>query len=121
MPFLDELNVPYDEELTAFNRQWCGPDKYETHKETLVARYEAQGDGQPVEIYCTAMPARFYTLKALAGKDSVGEPIAPFEFGTGSGIEMARLVAQMGKAIAAGMLGWHNNAICKPHENVPQA
>ena len=42
---IDEPLAPYDEELAAFNRDWIGPEKYETHKETLVAKYEAQGDG----------------------------------------------------------------------------
>ncbi len=106
---LDELLAPYDEEIAAFNRNWIGPAKYESHKETLVARYDAEGDGQPVEIYCTAMPARFYTLKALAGKNSIGKLIAPFEFMTGSGGEAAKLIAQMGKAIASGMLGFNQS------------
>lgn len=103
----DELYTPYDTELAAFNRHWCGPYKYESWKETLVARYEKEevGDGQTVEIYCTAAPARFYTIRALAGKNSVGEPQAAYELGTGSSGD--KLAAAIGSAISQGMLALH--------------
>ena len=71
------LDRPYEDELRAFGSNWCGPESYEIHKETLVARYESDicSDGQTVEVYCVAMPARFYIIRALAGANSVGDPL----------------------------------------------
>ncbi len=102
-----EHETPYPEEIAAFGEAWIGPERYETHKETLIARYESPDDedGQTVEIYCIAMPARFYTIRALEGPNSIGERQAAFEFRTGS--SMAQLAADMGKAISEGMLGLH--------------
>jgi hypothetical protein len=105
---------PYPHEIAAFGAAWCGPELYETHKEQLIARYEpdADSDGQPVEIYCTPMPARFYTIRALESPNSVGEMQPGFELGTGS--SMAQLAADMGAAIADGMLGLHHEPTTTP-------
>lgn len=107
-PF-DCLNKARPDEIAAFGSHWCGPVKFEMRKETLVARYEslADGDGQTCEVYCTAAPARFYTLKMIADKNSAGEPLLPWQMGTGSGCRMAELAANMAHAIADGMLSLH--------------
>lgn len=103
---LDSLLKPYDDELQAFGGNWCGPAAYELHTETLVARYESgdHDDGQTVEVYCTAMPARFYTILALPGVNSVGESIDPWEFVTGSSQET--LAANIARAASEGLLGF---------------
>lgn len=97
---------PYDHEIKTFGDAWCGPEVYEHAKPHLVARYESPGDsdGQTVEIYCTPLPARFYEIRAIGGKNSVGEDVRGFSLGTGSGFEMAALAARTGEAIADGML-----------------
>lgn len=104
---LNELYIRDEEDVAPFGNNWIGPDKFEEHRETLVARYEKTcDDGQTVEVYCTAAPARFYTVKALAGGNALGGgPKAAFELGTGSGHAMAVLAAAMAEAIAGGMLG----------------
>jgi len=85
-----------------FGANWCGPARFEHMVDTLIARYEAKGDGQPVEVYCEACPARFYTVKALPGVNSVGEPVKPWTATTGSG--MAELAAALAKAASEGMI-----------------
>ncbi len=103
----DSLRIPYQHEVLAFGENWCGPHTYEMYKEQLVARYESsdENDGQTVEVYCTIAPARFYTIKVLEGRDSVGNKKAAYAFQTGSGLDMAKLAANMGEAISEGMLG----------------
>lgn len=67
------LNAPYADEIAAFGPHWCGPKEYEHGEDALVALYTSSddSDGQSVEVYCCAMPARFYTLKVLAGKTAL--------------------------------------------------
>lgn len=103
----DTLLTPYDSELLAFGSNWRGPRQYELHREALVAVYRSadDDDGQTVEVYCTAMPARFYTIRALAGLNSVGDAKEPWEFRTGS--SQAQLAADIAKAASEGMLGFH--------------
>jgi hypothetical protein len=104
---IDSMYVPYDRERRAFGNKWCGPDKYESWVETLVARYEKDpldGDGQTVEVYCTAAPARFYRLKVLPSPDSINNQQAGFEITTGSGA--GELAASIAEAISQGMLGF---------------
>ena len=103
--FEDAFIAPYASELLAFGNHWCGPETYKLWEETLVARYESEGDGQSVEVYCCAAPARFYTIKVLADTNSVGDPLKPWELGTGS--SMADLAAKIAKAASRGMLGFH--------------
>jgi len=106
-PF-DSLYVPYESERATFGVRWCGPEKYKSWKETRIARFckNPGSDGQTVDVYCTAAPARFYTLKVRKGRNSVGEKLLAWEFGTGS--SMAELAAKMAEAIAGGMLSLHN-------------
>lgn len=111
MNLLDSCYRSRDDEIAAFGTRWIGPSRFEHGHDTLVARYDPpdDSDGQPVEIYCCALPARSYTLKALPGRNSCGEPVRPFELGTGTGTEMAVLLAYMADAISNGMLAMHQH------------
>lgn len=96
---------PLKDEIEAFGTAWCGPEMYEIHKAHLVARYDSPDDedGQAVEIFCTPMPTRFYTIRVMEVPISTGGIRPAFELCTGS--SMAMLAAQIGEAIANGMLG----------------
>lgn len=87
-------------ERKPFGTNWCGPAKLGHFAPVLVAKYPAQTDGQPTEVWCEAAPARFYTIKVLANNRRNA-----YEFGTGSGME--ELAAKMAAAIAEGMLALH--------------
>ena len=95
-----------DYEIAAFGQRWVGPKSFKPWVETHVATYEKHsgGDGQTVNVYCSAAPARFYKLSVLAGANSVGEPQAAYEVNTGSG--QHQLTADLAKAIAEGMIGF---------------
>ncbi len=74
-------------------------------EETLIARFPKSpldGDGQPVEIYCSAYPAEFFEIRALKARDSVGKAKKAFKITTGSG--MSGLVREIALAIADGMI-----------------
>lgn len=101
----ETLYTPFKEEREIFGKAWCGPAQYKHRKTHLIARYRAHGDGQPVSVFCNALPARFYTVKARKGKDSMGEPVKPWTLTTGAGMGMARLAKDMAEAASAGMLG----------------
>lgn len=92
-------------EKAVFGDRWVFEGAaFEHGKETLIAQYPKPepGDGQPVDVYCTAMPARFYRIAALASEDSVGEPKPAFSMSTGSGME--ELSHAIAEAIESGML-----------------
>jgi hypothetical protein len=104
MSILDSLYKPYLEELAAFRGAWIGPDAYLHGEWSLVAIYtkEDGGDGQTVEVRCSAMPARFYRITAIAGENSTGEKLKRWSLGTGSGC--AELAATIAREISLGML-----------------
>lgn len=67
---------------------------------TIAASYTAQNsDGHDVEVFVTAMPARFYRIEVTPRGDKPGYTIS-----TGSGC--ADLVAKMAAAIADGMISF---------------
>jgi len=104
---IKELYLVRDAEKMIFGSNWCGPVvSFESHKKTLVAKYpkEPDSDGQDVEIYCTSAPARFYDMKVLGGCNSIGDEKKRYNFGTGSGCEMAEVLVVMAKHIQNGML-----------------
>lgn len=106
MDVFARMYEPYQSELAAFGDAWCMKSTTLKHcEDVLVAFYqkERNGDGRSVEVYCCALPARFYTIKAMPSVDSAGEELKPFEMSTGSG--MARLAADIADAISKGMLG----------------
>ena len=71
----------------ALNDNWCGPDKLPHAEEVRIAIFDKEdgGDGHKVELYCTAMPAKFFTIKALETRNSAGELRQGFKLNTGSG------------------------------------
>lgn len=74
-------------------------------KKTLIAKYPKtppDGDGQPVEVYCSSWPAEFFEIRALKALNSIGKSKKAFKITTGSG--MSQLVQELSKAIAEGML-----------------
>lgn len=97
------LNPTYDDQLV-FGSHWCGPENYENNIEYLVASYSpsSNSDGQPVDVFCYCAPARFYTICARHGYNSVGSEIEAWNLATGSG--RASLAATIAKAISHGML-----------------
>ncbi len=89
----------------ALGDNFCGPDRLPHGQEVLVAVFEdnPKSDGHRVEMYCTALPAMFYKIKALDSKNSVGDEQKGFCLETGSGVfEWAVTTAKM---INEGMLG----------------
>ena len=100
----DSMYRPYASESITFGKYWTDPEKYLHGEDVLCARYEASGDGHPVEVYCCAMPARFYTIKVLPGPNSCGEMRSGWQLGTGSGMDCARLAHEIASAVAEGML-----------------
>jgi len=93
------------EDKKIWGDSFCGPTKFIHGKETLISRIiKRSPDGQTVEVYCTAMPARFYTIKVLEGEKSVYAYKKQFEFRTGSGYGMQELSKLIANAIAEGML-----------------
>ena len=99
-----------DEDRKLFGKNWCGPEKYEHGKRVLIAKYKKQekSDGQDVEVYCFAMPATFYIIKALRGKNSINKPQSPYEVSTGAnGTEMTKLAVTIAEQISEGMLGFY--------------
>jgi hypothetical protein len=100
-----------DEDVKVFGSNFVYASKSLPHGEWVtMARYEkdpSNGDGLTVEIDCMTMPARCYRLRAIDGVDSVGEAKKGFTLSTGSGREMAELMASLAKATAEGMIGAH--------------
>ncbi len=82
------------------------PKEFKHGLPELVAEFPKtpkNGDGQNVEIWETRMPARFYTIKALPTRNSIGELQPSFALSTGSSQE--KLVNDIATAISEGMLG----------------
>jgi hypothetical protein len=97
----DEMYLVRAEERQLFNPNWCGGDRFENRTPMLIAKFNKghNSDGQNVEVYCTARPARSFTIKAL---DSINGIKKGFSLSTGS--EMGELAKQMAIAISSGML-----------------
>lgn len=106
---MNELYRVNELERMPFGDRWNGPAVFTPWEETLIAFYgHPNPDGQSVEVYCTAAPARFYTLKVLAGVNSVGNPLVAYIVTTGSG--QADLAAQIAQAVHYGLLGFRSAA-----------
>lgn len=98
-----------DDDTEPFGEHWCGPQQFKPWEETLIAVYASPdtSDGQSVEVYLTAAPARFWTIRVLDDRDSAGESLDRFDITTGSGgREMAQFVHKTAELIADGMLGF---------------
>ncbi|MBN1321154.1 MAG: hypothetical protein JXA87_09975 [Thermoleophilia bacterium] len=93
---------PHDRQ--PFGEHWVHDGGFPHGVETLVARYErTSGDGQTTEVFVTAMPARFYTIKVRESETTEGRALPAWALSTGSGRH--DLAARIAEAIAAGMLG----------------
>ena len=100
---MDELYEPYASELEAFGPNWCGPLQYKHQEEALIAVYEPENeDGHRVEVFCTALPARFYRLEVSSRVSYKGDIIPGFTVNTGSGME--RQAADIARSLTEGML-----------------
>ena len=93
-------------ERTAFGENWCGPEQFKRGQKTLCAVYlpEEDGDGQKVEVYCLAAPARFYILKVLPRPNSVGEIQPGYNVHTAS--DAHEIAAALARGIARGMIAF---------------
>ena len=72
----------------------------------LIAQYPSlpESDGQSVDVYCCAMPARFYRLIVKKEPNSTGDIKEAYRVKTGSGAH--KLTAKLAKAISWGMLSF---------------
>ena len=102
------LYLPSEYDKQVFGNHWClldnAPLKHGV--KTLIALYEKNpkdGDGQHVEVYCTALLATFYTVKVLDGINSSNQSRCGYSLSTGS--SMAQLAADLAEAISEGMVG----------------
>lgn len=88
-----------------------GPFKHGA--DVVVARLPKEsGDGLAVVIHECRMPARFYSIEAEPGADSMGRPKAGYRIGTGSGGDgrMEKWVVDTARLITTGMIGFHVGA-----------
>jgi len=94
-----------EEEKKPFGEHWCGPLAMHRGIEVLVARYDSpeEQDGQPVDVYCTAYPARGYRIKVRAISYNGGEHADAWTLSTGTGC--GEFVAKLAEEISIGMLG----------------
>ena len=96
---MDFLYNAKKEATAAFGKAWCGPEKFQHGEQIIVAQYAAEEDGQPVEVFCTAMPAVFYTLIVFPNAAATRRG---YIVGTGS--DMTNWAADTARAISGGML-----------------
>ena len=91
-----------ESEKAVFGSSWCGPDKFNRTDRPLIANYpkEIDSDGQSVEIYCSAGPARSYEVKVLDDKDNHKKG-SVIKFGAGVG---GKLAVQIAEAIQDGLI-----------------
>lgn len=83
-------------EKLAFKDKWqyhC--EHYVPKKTTLVAIYEAEDDGETVDVYAEAWPEVFHTLRVTTENKKY-----TIEFGSGQ----SSLAAQIAEAISKGMM-----------------
>lgn len=106
--FMYSLYAPDARDRSIFGERYDPPGEFrhgEAHRVAAYPKDPEDGDGQPVEVYETRLPARFYELRALPSTNSVGEPKPGWTLSTGSGDEMGELVAALAVAVTQGMVG----------------
>lgn len=99
------IDFPYntDKLRSIFGKYFCGPDRLEHGQETLVARFKRKNPtGRDVDVYCTAIPAEFFTIHVPPAADYYGKPVEGFKLGTGSGY--SRGTYAIAKMFCEGML-----------------
>lgn len=110
----DPLDFLYEvgpDEKRPFGKHWCFEgERFEHGKLALVAKYEGKSDGHNVEVFCVAMPARFFKV-VVAPRQAYNGPRQGFTLNTGS--DMGHLAADIAEALAGGMLGLDVNAETK--------
>lgn len=107
----------YADERSVFGSHWCGQEQLQHGEDVLVAKYpkDKDGDGQSVDVFCCAMPARFYTLVVSPDPDSLGRHQEGYKISTGSSCH--ELAAKLAEAIAGGMVGFAPaNTACSGQE-----
>lgn len=90
-----------------FGDNWCGPAKLDHGVATLVAHYEPSEGGDACEVWCTATPAVFFTVRV---KLETGVR----DIKTGSGTGMAQWAHDTATLIIAGMLGFEPSTPPQP-------
>lgn len=88
-----------------FGKHFCGPARLEHGRETLVAQFKKEkSDGRDVDVYCTSLPADFFTIHILLDLDVYyyGKFLKSFKLYTGSGC--SREVLTIAKMFCEGML-----------------
>lgn len=83
--------------------KYIGPETFEPHKWTTTAIIKASWDGYRCEIQESHARAVFYRLIAHPHKEQKEGWI----LSTGSGPAIGRMLVDMAREIAAGMVGWH--------------
>lgn len=90
-------------EQVVFGAKFCGPAELEHGAKTLIARHPATNDdGARVDVFCTAMPARFYRLNVAATATRPAYTVT-----TGSDVHASR-ISNITSMIADGMLGFES-------------
>lgn len=109
MSAFDFLYASHDRPIRSLGAHYKPPATFRHGEDELVAEIEKpeNGDGYHVRVYECRMPARFYKVVALAGKNSTNEERAGFSLTTGSGDESADLAGRIALALAQGMLSLH--------------
>ena len=104
----DKLYYPTERQRQAFGPEYDPPCKFRAAEWEDVARLEKDppdGDGHVAVVQEMRMPARFFALEVLPTELSDGTKSAGWRISTGSGEEMGRLMLEIGKAVAQGMVG----------------
>jgi hypothetical protein len=97
---IDSLYYPDEQDRRIFGDLYQPPKKFSHGDWYTVAHIDrASEDGYDVEIDESRLPARFFRLRALPWDSRPG-----FVLSTGSGDEIARLLLDMAREIASGML-----------------
>lgn len=105
-PRLEALYDPDERDRAIFGEHYISGGPFVYGEWRLVARFQKRGgDGQDVEIDECRMPARFFRLRALAGRDSVDGALPAFTLSTGSGDEVGQLMVALAQQIVMGMVG----------------
>ena len=91
---------PSDAEL--WGEHYAYPSAHDHRTWVLVARYDRETDGQPVEVYQSGSAGGVYRVVALPTHDAADRPSSGFVLETGTG--MHELAKRMAEAVARGML-----------------
>lgn len=97
-----ELYLADRRDKAIFGSAYIAPDKFIHGVAAKVAEYKGNDDGQSCEVWETRIPARFFEVRVLPGKNSVGEVQHGYSLETGS--SMGQLANDVAKAIAEGMI-----------------